>query len=446
MLVHISQKNNQEYNIENPKNFHRFDIILIYIIIIVNKIISLLKFIVKIMIKENIINYNKKKENQINKRKNNINNNTNIFRNFRLINLIILINIIFLIKNNKLFELINFQYESKIKLKIKGSGNKHLFGIGTHHIFFSNNYPNEVKVNGNIVQEKDFKWNLDKLDNEVEMIWNYKVNDCRNMFYGHSDITEINFINFDASEVTDMSFMFAECSSLTSLKLSIFDTSKVTNMVSLFYGCSSLTSLDLYNLDTSQVTNMGHMFYGCSLLTSLDLSNFNTLNLKRIFEMFSDCENLEYINMQNFDEVQLDNDEYYYNEIFKNVPENVVICIKESKTKSKIYPQITSKNCYVIDCTDDWKSNQKKIVINSGGVCYKNCADLPVYKYEYNGECLNNCPNGLLVDNNNQNNKCKCELDECSLCPKVALKKNYAQNVILIIIQRIMIQIILVNI
>ena len=424
MLAQISQKGNQKFIIETQINFYRFNNLLIYIIIIINKILSLLKFRNKIIIKEIIIDNNMIKENKINKRKKNIKNNTSKFLISRLISLIILLNLIFLMKNNILFELINFQYESKITLQIKGSGDKMLFGCETDHIFFSTNYPKKVKINGNLKQPQNYKWNLDKFDNVVELIWDYKINDCRNMFYGHKDITEINFINFDVSEVTDMSFMFAECSSLTSLKLSIFDTSKVANMLFMFKGCSALTSLNLYNFDTSQVTDMRYMFQGCSLLTSLNLSNFNTLKLERISNMFSDCENLEYINMKNFDESQLDNDEKYYEEIFTNVPENVVICIKESKTRLKIYPQITSKNCYVIDCTDDWKSNQKKIVIDSDNICYKNCADLPVYKYEYNGKCLKDCTKGLLFDNNNnQINKCKCELDECLLCPKVALKK-----------------------
>ena len=384
MLAQISQKGNQKFIIETQINFYRFNNLLIYIIIIINKILSLLKFRNKIIIKKIIIDNNMIKENKINKRKKNIKNNTSKFLISRLISLIILLNLIFLMKNNILFELINFQYESKITLQIKGSGDKMLFGCETDHIFFSTNYPTKVKINGNLKQPQNYKWNLDKFDNVVELIWDYKINDCRNMFYGHKDITEINFINFDVSEVTDMSFMFAECSSLTSLKLSIFDTSKVANMLFMFKGCSALTSLNLYNFDTSQVTDMRYMFQGCSLLTSLNLSNFNTLKLQQISNMFSDCENLEYINMKNFDESQLDNDEKYYEEIFTNVPENVVICIKESKTRLKIYPQITSKNCYVIDCTDDWKSNQKKIVIDSDNICYKNCADLPVYKYEYN--------------------------------------------------------------
>ena len=46
--------------------------------------------------------------------------------------------------------------------------------------------------------------------------------------------------------------------------------------------------------------------------------------------MFCDCTKLEYINLNNFDESKLN---IYYN-MFDNVPENVVICLKEINSES----------------------------------------------------------------------------------------------------------------
>ena len=69
MLAQISQKGNQNIIIETQINFYRFDNLLIYITIIINKILSLLKFRNKIIIKEIIIDNNMIKENKINKRK-----------------------------------------------------------------------------------------------------------------------------------------------------------------------------------------------------------------------------------------------------------------------------------------------------------------------------------------------------------------------------------------
>ena len=109
--------------------------------------------------------------------------------------------------------------------------------------------------------------------------------------------------------------------------------------------------------------------------------------------------------------------------MFSNLPINIVICINENITQSKILPQIKNLSCYTIDCSDDWKSKQKKI-INNNNQCIEGCDNNTQYQYEYNGKYYERCEKGPLYDkDNNQMNKCKCELDECLLCPDVALNK-----------------------
>ena len=136
--------------------------------------------------------------------------------------------------------------------------------------------------------------------------------------------------------------------------------------------------------------------------------------------MFYSCINLEYININNFNERK-----FLANiDMFLNILENVVICINENITKEKIFPQIESKHCYTIDCSNTWKEKQKKI-INNTNECIESCDKSIQYKYEYNGKCYENCSNGYIYDENNIIlNKCKCELDKCLLCPNVALNKN----------------------
>ena len=278
--------------------------------------------------------------------------------------------------------------------------------------------------------------NLDtsQVDNMRSMFWNcslltsinlsnFNISQVTNMysiFYGCSSLTSLDLSNFDTSKVTTMNRMFYGCSSLTSLNLSNFDTSNVQIMAEMLYGCSSLTSLDLSNFNTSQVINMTRMFKGCSSLTSLNLSNFNTLKVNSMNEIFYGCSNLEYINLNNFVERALSNNTDYYQNIFYDISDNAVICINEINTKEKIFPQINNTNCFVVDCSNEWKSKQKKI-INSTNECIENCNENSFYQFEYNGRCYENCTNGFLYDEN-QIKKCKCELDECLLCPNVALK------------------------
>ena len=283
---------------------------------------------------------------------------------------------------------------SKITLKIIGIGESKILRNDTPYNFKGFNYLKEVFINEKKQNTIDYKYYLNETVNFVELIWDDNINNCQNMFL--------------------------ECSNITEIDLSNFNTSQVTNMNSMFFGCSSLTSLILSNFNTSQVTNMNSMFFRCSLLTSLNLSNFNTSQVINMDYMFYGCSSLEYINLINFKETGLN-----FSSMFQKIPENVVICVNNKISEYiKNYPMKENHKCLTIDCSDDWKSKQKKI-INNTNECIERCDNSPIYKYEYNGKCYDNCSNGFFLDeNNNIINKCKCELDKCLLCSNVALKKN----------------------
>ena len=156
----------------------------------------------------------------------------------------------------------------------------------------------------------------------------------------------------------------------------------------------------------------------------IEISYFSS---RRYESMFSGCINLEFINLRDFKEIGLKDSPDSYQNMFEKVPENVVICIALDDTAYKIYPQIIpGKKCPTIDCIPNWRSRQKKLIyINNDITCSQNCETNSEYKYEYNGKCYNQCPNGYLYDqNNNKMNKCKCELEECLLCPNTALNKS----------------------
>ena len=250
-------------------------------------------------------------------------------------------------------------------------------------------------------------------------ISNFVTSNIKNMscmFANCSSLTSLDLSNFDTSKVTYMYLMFSGCSSLTSLELSNFNTSSLNNMNRMFSGCSSLTSLNLSSFDTSLVTNFCSMFYGCSNLTSLDLSNFNTSNAIRMHNMFDGCINLQYINLKDFSEENLDKSFAY--DIFKNVPDNIVICINTNN--SLILSEINKTKCYAIDCSNNWLLFQHKIN-NETGECMHNCYG----KYEYNGEYLDNCTNGYYIDQIYNINRCKCELDtKCLSCSPASLNLN----------------------
>ena len=133
--------------------------------------------------------------------------------------------------------------------------------------------------------------------------------------------------------------------------------------------------------------------------------------------MFQDCINLEYINLKNFDDTKL-NSIY---DIFKNIPENCVICINESNYK--IFSQIRNRiNCYTIDCSKDWRNNQKKLV-NEIDICFSTDNKTIKYKYEYEGKYYENCKYGILMNNSTIIN-CTCDNEKCISCPNEPLIDN----------------------
>ena len=95
---------------------------------------------------------------------------------------------------------------------------------------------------------------------------------------------------------------------------------------------------------------------------------------------------------------------------------------KWSFTRKFNISEIGNNSCIIFDCSNNFKSKQKKI-INKTGECVDSCNNSIEYKYEYNGRCYNNCSNGFFLDENN-NLVCKCKLDQCLTCPKISLNKS----------------------
>ena len=237
-------------------------------------------------------------------------------------------------KERKLYHIVfNF---SNITLKIKGAGYKNILGYSAppngYNSFDSKYFPNEIYING-IKQDKVYnRYTLNETINIIELKWNHTINTTKSLFRNCYDTTEIDLSNFDTLEITDMTFMFIDCWSLTSINFSNFNTSKVTSMNCMFSDCRSLTSFDLSLFDTSIVTCMYMMFNNCTSLISLDLSHFITSVLVITESMFKNCKNLQYVNMWIWDEFNLTE----YNNMFKNTPENIIICINDTNNNSKI--------------------------------------------------------------------------------------------------------------
>lgn len=118
------------------------------------------------------------------------------------------------------------------------------------------------------------------------------------LFPGRSAISmnigEINFDEFDTSNVVDMSYMFSGYNkrvsvspiTQTPLNLTRFNTSKVKTMREMFYE-SGIENIDLSNFNTENVEDVSGMFAQTSRIDEIDLSGFDTRNLKYVTSMFT---------------------------------------------------------------------------------------------------------------------------------------------------------------
>ena len=189
----------------------------------------------------------------------------------------------------------HLEVTSKITIKVSEKGEQNVLSES----FKSR--PDQVLIDGKEVNLTDFKVTLENENSVIELIWNEPIKDCHEMFLGLSNICDINFKDFDTSQVTDMSCMFGSCSSIEALDLTSFKTSKVKNMSGMFQSCDSLTKLNISNFDTSEVTDTSFMFDKCQNLLDLDVSSFKTTKVTNMAGMFQSCVKIKKLDISNFD-------------------------------------------------------------------------------------------------------------------------------------------------
>ena len=348
----------------------------------------------------------------------------------------------------------------EILLKIKGSGQQNVL-----YKSFSVNADKIYKGSDEIAQnEKQISLGSNSEIVEVKIVFNEKLTRCDWMFYNLINITYIDLSSFDASKVTNIAYMFygchcltsivfgqfvttnvenmgnlfTECESLIELDISMFDTKLVTNMNSIFSDCCRLSSLDVSNFITNKVEDMTNMFNNCSSLVSLDLSNFDTsqvtsftgmfshsksltsLNLSNFItskatsmeRMFRNCINLEYINLDKANS----NSNPDLNMIFENIPKNLVICINNL---NNINSELTDLTYYSNDCSENWRSAQKKKRVVSDNSYVDACSGTS--KYEFENKCYTECPDS--TNDDNEDFLCEKNIDKIIITTQIEYKQ-----------------------
>jgi len=225
--------------------------------------------------------------------------------------------------NKKIYFLDNTDYiEDKTNIKYFHDNLKELNEDNTE--LYINNI--KYKYKKYFIPEKKGKY-------KIKLIFKINIKDCSFMFAGCKNIIDINFNNFNTSNVVNMRYMFSGCENIKKLDFSSVDTKNVKNMEGMFgqydneanidlstinflkmpekkiylEGCKSLEKLNLSLFDTKSVNNMSHMFYGCFQLKELNLSSFDTINVNNMMNMFNTCSQLKELNLSSFDTINVNN-------------------------------------------------------------------------------------------------------------------------------------------
>ena len=269
-------------------------------------------------------------------------------------------------------------------------------------------------------------------------------------------VTEIKFLTFDTSSLTNAAQLFRNCISLTSVDISNLNIQNINSLNHMFYNCNSLKYINLFNFDTSNIKEMNKMFENCKDLTSIDLSNFDTSKVTIMDYLFYNCEKLEYINLFNFRDDSIQGK----TNMFSRIAKNTVICIDENKAPSIYNLIVDNFPCVVISCNSDWRNVQKKIIKETGeccdncpdntipinNICYSNeeicdsncktcnisetipstiCSSCYENKFLKNGKCVDSCENDYYSDEIDPTIKiCKCDIPKCEKCSSESISNN----------------------
>ena len=119
------------------------------------------------------------------------------------------------------------------------------------------------------------------------------------MFSYCENLTTIDVINFNTSQVTDMQDMFRN-SSIIEIDISNFDMDNVYSCSSMFNSCTNLQKVTMNETHSTKLDSMGSLFAGCSNLTNVDMSKWHVAPIY-MSALFNDCGNLESVDISNID-------------------------------------------------------------------------------------------------------------------------------------------------
>lgn len=112
-----------------------------------------------------------------------------------------------------------------------------------------------------------------------------------NSIFQYCNITTIKLVG--GENVTQMSYFASYAEQLQSVDFSEFKAAGLVDISWAFFSCVSLTVLDLGGMNTSKVTNMSYMANSCSVLKYVNLSGWTSESITNNSYMFGFSPKLE---------------------------------------------------------------------------------------------------------------------------------------------------------
>ena len=154
---------------------------------------------------------------------------------------------------------------------------------------------------------------------KINLKFNIKLTDCSYMFANCNNITNINFIHFDTSNIKNMKAMFHNCKNLKFINLFTFDTQNVTDMSDMFSFCENLKTIDIYFFDLKEVSDMSYMFYHCSNLENLYINPKSPALFPNVDYIFHKCKKLTNPELQDVESADFEAINKYTNQIIISI-------------------------------------------------------------------------------------------------------------------------------
>lgn len=132
------------------------------------------------------------------------------------------------------------------------------------------------------------------------------------LFFGCSRLQSLNEMEWDMTNISDVSNMFRSCAAISKLNCSTWNTDGIFNWAHAFLACQGLVSFVAPPSGKINSTSLLNLFNSCYSLEELDLSGWNVSSVTDMNSIFKSCFSLRYLNITGWNTSAVTNATYMF--------------------------------------------------------------------------------------------------------------------------------------